>query len=167
MAQRRQSLIGARLNESESRGMVPKKSPRPWRFLVTTLLLTYALFAPIVVFDLEVYESGASPLGPALLVLAGFMPSLLGVVFTFRERGRVGVADLWKRIRKNQFPIKWYLVIVALPLALRTVQILFYVSTDGVLSTDGLLREIENAQLTLPFLLIPLILFGPVSEELG
>jgi uncharacterized protein len=102
---------------------------------------------------------GRLPTAPVLL-LASWLPNLVGVAVTAAADGSPGVRALLARAIRWRFGARWYAVAVLLPL------------TASVLAFSlGGLTGAAPALLAEPNVLIPLVLFnvlaGPLGEELG
>jgi hypothetical protein len=81
-------------------------------FYVLTYAVTWALWAPLVVFRGQI----PGPLAFILLVLGSNVPSVLGVLFVALLRGRSGVVTLLRRLLHARIGLRWYLAVLALSL---------------------------------------------------
>jgi uncharacterized protein len=79
-------------------------------FFVLTYVVTWTLWAPLVVFRDQI--PGA--LVFVLIVLGSNVPSVLGVLFVALLRGRSGVRILLGRLLRARIGLRWYLAAVAL-----------------------------------------------------
>ena len=79
-------------------------------FFVLTYVVTWTLWAPLVVFRDQI----PGPLVFVLIVLGSNVPSVLGVLFVALLRGRSGVRILLGRLLRARIGLRWYLAAVAL-----------------------------------------------------
>jgi len=103
------------------------------------------------------------PGGLLLLALGGFAPSIAGVMMTWGFDGRVGLRELLKRCTRFNPGGRPYLVILLAPALIAGVRVVIQLLRGGHLSLPAVLAQ--------PALLagfaVQILLFGPVSEELG
>ena len=96
-----------------------------------------------------------------VLLLASWIPNLVGVVVTARTDGRAGLGHLFGRVVRWRFGWWWYAVAVLLPLAAVLLAI-------GIGMLLGLAAPHFSTD---PAVLVPLLLInivaGPLGEELG
>ncbi|HLM20134.1 MAG TPA: type II CAAX endopeptidase family protein [Propionibacteriaceae bacterium] len=79
-------------------------------FFVLTYVVTWTLWAPLVVFRDQI----PGPLVFVLIVLGSNVPSVLGVLFVALLRGRSGVRILLGRLLRARIGLRWYVAAVAL-----------------------------------------------------
>jgi membrane protease YdiL (CAAX protease family) len=133
-------------------------------FSAITLCLSYLVFwGPIAVFKVPAISFVSNVRGPiwaiVLFLLGGFVPSVVGIVLTRIREGTDGLKSLLKRCLQFRLGLNWYLAIV----------IVVLLGSAGQLIIHSLLGNSFNLSLyraQLPSF-IPLIVFGPISEELG
>lgn len=99
-----------------------------------------------------------------LLFTFSFGPTIAGIIVTALFKGMAGLRDLFTRTVKYKLPVKWYLLIVLIPLLLNLVSLAL-----GFLFTG--LQPIQYSflvplSLFLPFLFY-MIIFTGLQEELG
>ena len=95
----------------------------------------------------------------ALFILGGFVPSTVALALTWRWEGRAGLKQLWRRMSHVKIGWRWYLTAVAL-IALGTVgQILILRLLGHTFDLSLFVAQLPSA--------LPLIVLGPLSEELG
>src|SRR5438874_6622634 len=103
---------------------------------------------------------GALPTLPILL-LASWMPNVVGIAVTAKSGGRPALRELFGRAVRWRFGIGWYAVALLLPIAAVLV----------ALGISGLMRIDAPSAITDANVLIPLFVFnvlaGPLGEELG
>lgn len=133
-----------------------------WLFTALVLSFSGLLWGSLAVFRFEVpnlEEGGAvRPLPMTFYVLNGFMPSIIGVVmYRLYER------RTWKRELRTIIPKKAHLKIYTEILVLFSVMVLmqFMLYHVFVSSFDFSVITAQILQL------IPLIILGPLSEEIG
>jgi membrane protease YdiL (CAAX protease family) len=98
---------------------------------------------------------------PLILLLASWMPDLVGVVVTARTDRRAGLGHLFGRVVRWRFGWWWYAVAVLLPLAAVLLAI-----GIGMLLGLAAPRFSTDAAVLVPLLLLN-VLAGPLGEELG
>ena len=96
-----------------------------------------------------------------ILLLASWLPNLVGVLVTARADGRAGLGHLFGRVVRWRFSWYWYAIAVLLPAG----AVLLAVSI-GVLFGMTAPRFSTDARVLFPLLLIN-VLAGPLGEELG
>jgi membrane protease YdiL (CAAX protease family) len=131
-----------------------------WAFFGLTLGLTYLVFwGPLALFGIPGASlSGASgpPWAIALYVIGGFTPSLVALFLTWRQKG---LRATWKRLDPSTVSWKWHLTMFGV-VALGTVGQLAVIYLLGYTFAPSLF-------LTRLTMLLPLLILGPLSEELG
>ena len=133
-------------------------------FLALTLALSYLVFwGPLAVFQITAISFVSNQTGPpwaiALYIVGGFVPSGVAVALVGLLEGKPGLRGLWSRI--TQFRIGW-------PIYVATVGIVVF-GTICQVALNNLLGHIFDLKLFLIQLpsLLPLLVLGPLSEELG
>jgi CAAX protease family protein len=134
----------------------------PWAFVALAIGFSWLVLLPGV---LATYRVIAFPVPTlALIAIAQFGSSLAGIVLTWREQGRPGVARLFKRALDWHIPWRWLLAILLLPLGLAGSALGLHVLTGGVPPALSLLVQ----PIAIPFVfLFIFFLQGPVPEEFG
>src|SRR5437764_12573947 len=96
-----------------------------------------------------------------MLLLASWMPNVLGIAVTARAGGGPALRELFGRAVRWRFGIGWYAVALLVPIAAVLV----------ALGIGGLMRIDAPSAITDANVLIPLFVFnvlaGPLGEELG
>jgi membrane protease YdiL (CAAX protease family) len=132
-------------------------------FFVLTLGLVFLLFwGPLALLGIPGASlTGAS--GPTwaviLFVLGGFTPSIVALIMTGRIDGKEGLRSMMKRLNPRTVSLKWHLVIL-LVIGLATLFQLMIIRLLGYSFDLSLF-------LTRIVFLLPLLILGPLSEELG
>lgn len=131
-----------------------------WTFFGLTLGLTYLVsWGPLAILGIPGASlSGASgpPWAIALYVLGGFTPSLVALFLTWRKKG---LRAMWKRLDPRTVSLRWHLIMIGVVI----------LGTVGQLIVIQLLGYAFDASLFLTRLtmLLPLLILGALSEELG
>lgn len=133
-------------------------------FVVLTLGLSYLVFwGPIALFQVPTISFVAHIRGPqwaiALFLLGGFVPSVIAIVLTRLFEGRDGIRMLLQRALQFNLGWRWYLAAV----------LVVVLGAAGQILINQLLGHSFDFSLYLSQLpsFIPLIIIGPLSEELG
>lgn len=129
------------------------------------MLLTWGVLA---IFQMSVINTAdtttsTSPLAMTLLMLGGFTPSIAGWIMAYRQHGRDGLRDLWKRFTQFNVGIKWYLIMVLIPFLVQTGTALIYKLQGGTFVRSELLEQPAS----LILFAIAIFIGGPISEEFG
>ena len=141
-----------------------KSSREAILFLALTLALSYLVFwGPLAVFQITAISFVGSKMGPpwaiALYILGGFVPSGVAVALIGLREGRVGLGKLWRQM--TQFRIGWRMYLAAIAIvAFGTV------CQIGLNNLLGHTFDLRLFLIQLPSFL-PLLVLGPLSEELG
>lgn len=133
-------------------------------FLGLTLGLSYFVFwGPLAVFQIPTISFVRSTMGPvwaiALFVIGGFVPSLTAIFLTWKQEGKAGLRSLGRRVIQFNIGWRWYAAILGIVI----------LGTLGQLAIHRLLGKAFDGSLFIAQLssALPLILLGPLSEELG
>ena len=143
------------------------RSPRArgaWKFFLLVFCLSHVVVLwPMVFLGITI----TSPLGAIGVLLGGSAPSLSGIYLTWRDGGRAGLRNLWRRVTQFHIGWRWYLAILLVPFLLRGSQFLFYVGRGGEMLPGALPSRIVADPLTVLLLIAQAFLIGPLMEELG
>ncbi len=133
-------------------------------FFALTLGLSYCVFwGPLALFQIPTISFVSNITGPAwaiaLFITGGYVPSLVGVLLTWIWEGRPGLRQLGRRTVQFKIGWRWYLAVV----------LVVILPTAGQLLIIRLLGQMFDYRLFLIQLgsAIPLLILGPLSEELG
>lgn len=133
-------------------------------FFVITLGVCYLLlWGPLIVFQIPVSSFVSSVKGPGwalvLLLIGGFVPSLVAIGLTWRSEGRAGLQQLWQRSIQFKIGWRWYLSATGLIVFGSAFQIAINFLLGNPFDFSLFLTQLPS--------FLPLILIGPLSEELG
>ena len=133
-------------------------------FFGLTLGLSYLVFwGPLAFFQIPTISLVRGVTGPgwaiALFITGGFVPSLVAIVLTWKQQGVSGLRQLGRRMLQFKIGWRWYLAAVAVVV----------ISTLGQLATISLVGQTFDLALfpAQSGSAIPLIILGPLSEEIG
>lgn len=139
-----------------------------WAYLALTFAVSWLAWGAMVVFGIpggsvSPDHPGPPAAGLLLLALGGFVPSLAGVLMTWRHGGRAGLRALWRRCVSFRLGGPAYLVIFLVPAVIAAARVGTQLLRGGALSLPTPLAR----PALLVGLTVQLFLFGPLSEELG
>jgi len=147
--------------ESISRNSVLKEAGL--FFSITLFLSWFVFWGPLVLFRIPAISFVSNIFGPVwaiiLFIVGGFIPSLVAILLTGIREGKAGLRQLGRRIVQFKIGWRWYLatvLVVTLPTA---GQLLIIRWLGQVFDYRAFLTQLGSA--------IPLIILGPLSEELG
>lgn len=134
-------------------------------FFLLTYIFSWLLWLPAVLVKEDIFLYQYSGL---LVIMGGFVPSIVGLGLAFTYGKSRGVLILLRKALIFKFSIKWYLLILLLMPSITLVSLLLTKLT-GDIGFPSLLLPLLSPQL---WLIIPLILFyvimqGPLGEEFG
>jgi membrane protease YdiL (CAAX protease family) len=133
-------------------------------FFVLTLGLSYFVFwGPLALFQIPTISFISNTHGPVwaiiLFITGGFVPSLVAIVMTWVWEGKPGLRQLTKRIIHFNIGWSWYLAAVLAVIFPSAGQLLIIRLLGQGFEYQSFLTQLGSA--------IPLIVLGPLSEELG
>lgn len=133
-------------------------------FFALTLGICYlVLWGPLIVFQIPVSSFVSSVRGPSwaigLLFIGGFTPSLVAMGLTWRNEGRSGLQQMWQRATQFKIGWRWYLSAMGLIAFGSTCQIAINYFLGHAFDFSLFLTQLPS--------FLPLILIGPLSEEIG
>ncbi len=133
-------------------------------FLGLTLALSYFVFwGPLALLKVPAISFVSDVRGPAwaiaLFLIGPFVPSLLAIFLTWRKEGLSGLRSIGRSILQFQLGWRWYAVTFLIVIA----------GTLGQLLINKLIGNPFDAQVFVAQLgsFLPLLILGPLSEELG
>jgi len=133
-------------------------------FLGLTLVFSYLVFwGPLALFKIPAISFVSDIKGPAwaiaLYVVGGFVPSLLAIFLTWKKEGLSGLRILGQRIIQFKLGWRWY----------GYTLLIVFAGTTGQLIISKLLGNKLNGFIFLTQLgsFLPLLVLGPLSEEIG
>jgi membrane protease YdiL (CAAX protease family) len=93
----------------------------PWRYLLLAYGLAWIFWIPVALTQQDYKES---PLLLAIVFLGVFGPGIAGITLTYRELGREGGRDFWRRVFDfRRISLKWYALILLIYPALHLISI--------------------------------------------
>ncbi len=132
-------------------------------FLALVFGATWILWVPLAALGITVGNfvgtRHGSPLALIPFLLGGFVPSGVALMLTAKRQGPEGLGKLLRRVTDFRIGWRWHtaaFVLVALPAA---CQIAILKLLGNGFDWTLFLRQLPSA--------LPLILIGPLSEELG
>lgn len=132
-------------------------------FSFTLGLCFTVLWGPLVVFQIPAISFVDKKMGPAwavtLFLIGGFMPSLTAIGLTQFIEGVAGLRSLWKRLFQFRIGGRWYAVMIVLVAFGTLSQILINYALGHSFDLSLFLIQLPS--------FLPLILIGPLSEEIG
>lgn len=133
-------------------------------FLGLTLGLSFFVFwGPLALFQIPAISFVRDTQGPVwaiiLYIIGGFVPSLVALFLTWRKEGKDGLRRIGRRLIQFNIGWQWYLAAV----------LVVILGTVGQLTIIRLLGQTFDGTLFIKQLVsaIPLIILGPLSEEIG
>lgn len=133
-------------------------------FLALTLALSYLVFwGPLALFQITAISFVGNKMGPVwavvLYLIGGFVPSGVAVALVSLREGKTGLSELWRRM--TQFRIGWRVYLAAVAVVV--------FGTACQIGLNTLLGQAFDPKLFLVQLpsFLPLLVLGPLSEELG
>jgi membrane protease YdiL (CAAX protease family) len=132
-----------------------------WGFFGATYAASWLIWLPAVVRRAE------QPNLP-LIILGAFVPSLMGLLFTYLTEDRAGRRDFWRRVVDvRRIGWRWWAVIVLVfPLGYGVSGVLFTFLGGDLPPLVDILKQLANPGLVAQLVLANLIVSG-LSEELG
>jgi uncharacterized protein len=141
-----------------------RKASEAYVFLVSTLALSWCVFwGPLALFKVPAISFVSDVKGPwwaiALFFTGGFVPSLMGIFLTWKKQGIAGVRLFGKSIFQFKLGRCWYLITF----------LIITTGTVGQLIINKLLGHTFNGNIFLAQFgsFLPLLIIGPLSEEIG
>jgi membrane protease YdiL (CAAX protease family) len=135
-----------------------------YAFLGLTLAFSWFVFwGPLALFKIPTISFVSDVKGPlwaiTLFIIGGFVPSLLAIFLTWKKEGMNGLRLLGRRILKFRLGWRWYMFTFLVVIT----------GTAGQLIINKLLGNTFNGTLFLTQLgsFLPLLILGPLSEEIG
>ncbi len=131
-----------------------------WFFFGLSLGLVYLVFwGPLALLGIPAASlSGASgpPWAIALFVSGGFTPSLIAIFLNWRQKR---LTAMWKRLHPRTVNLKMHLAILGVVILGTTGQLILLQLLGNPFDGNLFLKRLG--------LMLPLIILGPLSEELG
>lgn len=133
-------------------------------FSAITLGLSYFVFwGPLVLIKVPAISFVRDTRGPIwaiiLFILGGFVPSAVAIVLTRIREGTDGLKSLMRRCLQFRLGIRWYIAIVIVVVLGGSGQLIIHSMLGNSFDLSLYLRQLPS--------FLPLIIVGPISEELG
>jgi membrane protease YdiL (CAAX protease family) len=144
--------------------MANQRRKIPWLYLAISYAFAWLLWIPIALTGQD-YQ--ASPLLLAAMFLGVFGPGLAGIIVTYREQGKEGLRDFWRRaFDLRRIRARWYVVIVFFWPALHALASGINRLAGGVMPGSAFVRELAAQPIQLPVVVVLYVLQAWL-EELG
>lgn len=133
-------------------------------FFCLTLGLSFFVFwGPIAILKIPTIsfvDNNAGPIWAIILfVFGGFVPSGVALFLTWKLEGKAGVKAIGRRIIQFDIGWQWYLAIVLVVLLGTVGQLIISLLLGNTFDYSLFIRQSGS--------LLPLIILGPLSEEIG
>jgi uncharacterized protein len=133
-------------------------------FLGLTLVLSFFVFwGPLAYFQVPTISFVSNVKGPVwaivLFIVGGFVPSLTAIILTWKLEGLSGLQRIGRSLIKFNIGWRWYLAIILIVILGTAGQLLIIHLLGQTFDSSIFLAQLGNA--------IPLIILGPLSEEIG
>jgi membrane protease YdiL (CAAX protease family) len=133
-------------------------------FFGITLGLSYFVFwGPLVLFKVPTISFVSDIKGPvwaiAMFMINAFSPSLVAIILTWARTGKDGLKQFLKRVVQFKIGWHWYAAIIAVVILPTLCQLLIIRLLGQGFNYMGFITQLGS--------FIPLIILGPLSEELG
>ena len=133
-------------------------------FLGLTLVFSYSVFwGPLALFQVPAISFVSDVRGPAwavaLFLVGPFMPSLLAIYLTWRKGGKPGLRSVGRSIVQFKLGWRWYAVTFLTVIAGALGQMLIYKFIGNPFDARVFVTQMGS--------FLPLLILGPLSEELG
>ncbi len=140
------------------------KHPFPWLYLILAYALAWLFWIPVALTGQD-YQS--SPILLLAVMLGVFGPGIAGIVMTYREQGRAGGRDFWRRLFDfRRIGPGWYALILLLMPGLGILSVLVHSWIGGKPPTFDFLRQAVSQPFGVAVFVI-LYLLQAGLEELG
>ena len=109
------------MNANLNSQLIQSKPKFPWTFVIIAYGLAWLFWIPIALTGRDYQQS---PLLLVLMFLGVFGPGIAGIIMTYREQGKEGGRDFWRRVFDfRRISLKWYTLILLLFPALHLITI--------------------------------------------
>ena len=134
-------------------------------FFAATLGSVYFIFwGPLALFKVPTISFVSDTRGPgwaiALFMIGGFTPSLVGLLLTWLQEGKEGLKRMGRRVIQFNLGLRWYLAEIGIVLLIGLGEIILDTLITGQAFNFSLFIQQAGS-------FLPLIIIGPLSEELG
>ena len=132
-------------------------------FAITLGLSFFVFWGPLAFFKITAISFVDNKIGPVwaiiLFMIGGFVPSLIAITLTGIKEGKSGLEQLWRRVIQFQIGWRWYMIVIGFIAFGTTCQIALNLLLGHSFDLSLFLTQLPS--------LLPLIMLGPLSEELG
>jgi len=133
-------------------------------FLGLTLVFSWFVFwGPLALFKVPAASFVSDVKGPlwaiAFYITGGFVPSLLGLFLTLKKEGMHGLRLLGRRILQFKLGWRWYVFTFLIVVAGTAGQLIINKLPGNTFPGSIFLEQLG--------IFLPLLILGPVSEEIG
>ena len=132
-------------------------------FAITLGLSFFVFWGPLAFFKITAISFVDNKIGPVwaiiLFMIGGFVPSLIAITLTGIKEGKSGLEQLWRRVIQFQIGWRWYMIVIGFIAFGTTCQIALNLLLGHSFDLSLFLTQLPS--------LLPLIVLGPLSEELG
>jgi len=133
-------------------------------FFGLTLGLSYLVFwGPLAFFEIPAASFVRGATGPvwalALYIIGGFVPSLVAVFLTWKHPGASGLRQLGRRMIQFNIGWRWYLAAAAVVIISVAAQLVMLRLFGQTFPMPLFLAQLGSV--------VPLLILGPLSEEIG
>jgi uncharacterized protein len=133
-------------------------------FLGLTLAFSYFVFwGPLALFKVPAISFVSDVRGPiwaiVLFLIGPFVPSLLAIFLTWRKEGESGLRSLGRSIQQFKLGWRWYAVTFLIVIAGTVGQVLLSKFIGNPFDAHIFVTQLGS--------FLPLLILGPLSEELG
>jgi len=136
----------------------------PWLYLLLAYGLAWIFWIPIALTGQD-YQT--SPILLAVMFLGTFGPGITGIIMTYREQGREGGRDFWRRVFDfRRISLKWYALSLLLFPALHLIAIAINRWLGGDPPAFAFIKEAQAMPAGILIIVI-LYLLQSALEELG
>lgn len=136
---------------------------QPWHFLAYTIGLSWLIWIPALLSGAGVDD----PSGP-LLYLGGLGPAAAGLVLLYRTESPGFIEDFWRRmVDGRRIGGSWWAFILLFPAVVSLIALAVYLAAGKPLPPLEAATALRAAPWTLLPLMLYVLIFGPLPEELG
>jgi membrane protease YdiL (CAAX protease family) len=144
--------------------MNTSKPKFPWLYVCLAYSLAWIFWIPVA---LTRQDYQGSPVLLAIVFLGVFGPGIAGILLTYRELGKEGGRDFWRRVLDfRRISLKWYALVLLLYPALHLIAIAINAWLGGNPPQFAFIREALAMPAGIPLVVI-LYLLQAGLEELG
>ncbi|KAJ50161.1 hypothetical protein BD780_000947 [Clostridium tetanomorphum] len=132
-------------------------------FLITIFLSLFVFWGPIALFKVPTIGFNSGAVGPVwaiiLFMIGGFVPSITGIILTAVFEGKKQAKQLLKKAFQVRIGFKWFIAINLTAAYFAVSWIIIYSALHGNFNYSKFFTLLPT--------ILPLFIFGPLSEEYG